>query len=354
VNPECQEPRLCIAVEDTGVGIPPADAERIFETFVQLRPGPSGAYAGVGLGLPVAKSIAERLGGGIQLRSEEDRGSTFTIRAATGPLHDAQWTKAETVSIAPAELPQPVISSHGHGTLRGTVLLAEDFTDTRRLIEEVLTGCGVAVTTVENGEDAVRAALASPFDLILMDIRMPRMDGLTAAAELRRQGCLTAIIALTASTDPDSRERVLAAGFDDMWTKPIGLGKLVTEIAAYLRTPVDEAPGGEAPGAAQASDGSDAWTTTNPRLLAARAEFVRNLPARLSRIQSAVRNRDMREAREVLHQLVGSGGIFGYMSLSEETARLLSLARTGVLAERVGELQRLEELITQITAALGE
>lgn len=335
-NRDGPEPRLSIAVEDTGVGISAADTERIFETFTRIAQVSTDLPEGLGLGLPLARYIAGQLGGSIEVSAKEHRGSTFTLRVATGPLDDTIWITPEEISITPKPL-SLLGTAWEDQRLDGNVLLADDFPDTRELIEEVLRDRGATVTAVDNGEAAVDAALAQPFDLILMDMRMPRMDGLAATAELRRRGCLTPIIALTASATECERQRILDAGCDDLWAKPMTLGHLVSEVASYLRTSPD--------GGGPDRDDRCAVTVDNARLAAARAEFIQNLPERLMAIQASVQSRDIGRAREALHQLVGIGGIHGLMPVSHEAARLLRLAKSGTLADHPDELQPLSELV---------
>ncbi|UCF34420.1 MAG: PAS domain S-box protein, partial [Phycisphaerales bacterium] len=226
VRAEDDEPRLSIAVEDTGMGIPESELESIFDLFSRVETGSRPASGGVGLGLPLTRWIAQQLGGSIGVRSKPGHGSTFTLRVATGPLEGIEWIMPQAITSslltesqeADRDLTQQV---------EGSVLLAEDFRDARELIEHALRSAGAHVTTVENGEEAVKVATSRPFDLILMDIRMPVMNGLEATRELRRRGCLTPIIALTASTAEGEQKRILEAGFDDLWTKPISLKGIV-------------------------------------------------------------------------------------------------------------------------------
>ncbi|MEK7730854.1 MAG: ATP-binding protein, partial [Planctomycetota bacterium] len=187
VDRDAPEPRLTIVVEDSGIGIRPEDRERIFDSFTQVEPISSGATAGVGLGLPIAKWIAEKLGGTLEVQSVFGRGSTFTLRIATGPLDGVPWI-APHEGVERSGRPLPKAGHKAPCRLQGRVLLAEDAGDIRELIEFALRRCGVEVTAVENGRQAVEAATREAFDLILMDIRMPELDGLSAAVELRRRG----------------------------------------------------------------------------------------------------------------------------------------------------------------------
>ncbi len=355
--PDRAEPRLSIAVEDTGTGIPAADTDRIFETFTQIERRSSGVSDGVGLGLSLARSIAERLGGTIEIKTRKNHGSTFTLRVPTGPLDGVTWITPEEISMRSQRANRDLYASRHEDRLNGDVLLAEDASDTRTLIEEVLSSRGVTVTAVGDGEAAVKAASRHSFDLILMDIRMPRMDGLSATVQLRHRGCLTPIIALTASTTEADRQRILDAGFDDLWTKPLTLDHLVSEVAAYLR-PASDKTARDDQGTAQLAAHVDPRglgpSGPSPRIEAARAEFAHSLPERFARIEAAVKAGDMRRARESLHQLVGTGGIHGFMSVSNEAARLLALAKSGTLVDRSNELRTLEELVNQAKKSLAE
>ncbi|MGB2985341.1 MAG: PAS domain S-box protein [Phycisphaerae bacterium] len=347
VDRDRAEPRLTIAVEDTGVGIPAGDTERIFETFTQIGPGAPGISGGVGLGLPLTRWIAEQLGGTVEVTSVENRGSTFTLRVATGPLEDVVWITPDETSVPP----KPTAEFKGvtdKPRLCGHVLLAEDYADTRKLIEQALISSGATVTAVDNGEDALKAAQAQSFDLILMDVRMPGMDGISATAELRRRGCLTPIIALTASTTRDDRDRIIVAGFDDLWSKPISLEHLIEAAAAYLATEPDRD--------GNTDTGRPLHSTvpaSNPRLAAAVAAFIGRLPSRLAAVKAAMAAGSLDKAREVLHQLIGSGGVHGFMPISHESARLLAMAKDGTLAGRPQELHALEELVKRATDSLS-
>jgi PAS domain S-box-containing protein len=336
VDGDTPEPRLTIAVEDTGIGVRASDQERIFESFAQVEPVAHGAAAGAGLGLPIAKWIAEKLGGTLEVRSAYGQGSTFTLRIATGPLNGVPWiepTAATRIPAARGESPQ----------LHGRVLLAEDARDTRDLIAHALARCAAEVTTVEDGRQAVDAAARETFDLILMDIRMPVMDGLSAAAELRRRGCRSPLIALTASTSERERERILSSGFDDFWAKPISLDDLVVRVAAYLPPSIGRVEYG---GFAPACESGKA--TTTDRMAAAIAEFVASLPARGQAIRVAIERGDLGRVRDLLHQLVGTGGIHGFMPLSHEAARLLEIVKKGSVATGPAELCALEDMIADL------
>ena len=347
------EPRLTLVVEDTGPGIPAQDLDRIFEDFAQLELGPGQTLGGVGLGLPVARSIAQQLGGSLTVSSVVGQGSVFTLRATTGPLDDADWLTPE----APSRRPGTRGTREGtlvavHGQLAGAILLAEDFGDARELMCYALRRAGADVTGVPDGNAALTAVAQADFDLILLDIRMPGLDGLAVATELRRQGCLTPLIALTASVGEEQRERILRAGFDDLWRKPIALAALVSACSAYV-------PGsGEAGGDAETGSSGAGPSTpagpvdggldlSNPRMVEAVASFAETAAERLVDLEDAVAGGQTDVAREILHQLVGAAGLHGFPELSEEAAAVLARVKSAQPPVQLADLATLHELVDQ-------
>ncbi len=331
VEREAPDPRLTIVVEDSGIGIRPEDRERIFDSFTQVVPISGGATAGAGLGLPIAKWIAEKLGGTLDVQSVFGKGSTFILRIATGPLDGVSWITPPEQS-GPMRTPSPIGRHKIPRRLKGRVLLADDAADIRELIAFTLRRCGAEIKAVENGRQAVEAVTRETFDLILLDIRMPELDGLSAAMELRRRGCRSTLIALTASTSDRQREQILASGFDDFWAKPISLDDLAQRVAMYL-------PAGDAP---------DAGAANGDRMSAVIAEFVESLPQRAHAIRAAIEGSDLPRARDLLHQLVGTSGIHGFMSISHEAARLMEIVKSAAITNGPAELRSLEAMIASL------
>ena len=220
---------VCVAVEDSGPGIRPDDLDRIFTPFHQGDGSASRRHGGTGLGLAIAQRFAGLLGGEIGVESVPGRGSVFTLRlrceAAVPHAADARPSPAGTSR------------SNDPGTLAGRrVLLAEDGPDNRRLIVFFLERAGAEVDTACNGRAALDAALSGgvPYDLILMDMQMPEMDGYDATRALRRAGDRTPVIALTAHAMQGDRERCLAAGCDEYLTKPIDRRALVSACERFV------------------------------------------------------------------------------------------------------------------------
>jgi signal transduction histidine kinase len=225
---------LELAVVDTGVGMTTEQLGRLFRPFTQADASTTRKFGGTGLGLSITKRLTEMLGGEIVAESSAGHGSTFTATIATGSLSGVRMIEPSAPhSSAPAPSPSapPQLS-----ILNRRVLLAEDGVDNQRLVSFVLKKAGAHISIVENGLAAVELALKArdsgqSFDVILMDIQMPVMDGYTATGKLRAVGYDGPIIGLTAHTMNGDREKCIAAGCDDYATKPIDRAKLVALIA---------------------------------------------------------------------------------------------------------------------------
>ena len=244
-------PRLRVDVVDTGPGIAPDQAARLFKPFSQARTGVGAHPGGTGLGLTISRRLANLLGGTVELvRSKPGEGSVFRAELAVGlvpgatPVASLDDVRPATSATAPAT----------SSTLAGRILLAEDGIDNQRLIALHLRRAGAEVDIAGDGQEALERverarAERRPYDLIVSDMQMPRVDGYTLAARLRRQGVRTPIIALTAHALGEDRGRCLAAGCDDYASKPIDRATLVSLCARWLREPDADAASPAGPGA---------------------------------------------------------------------------------------------------------
>lgn len=227
-----------IEVEDSGVGIAPAELERVFDAFHQAEGAFDRRYDGTGLGLSIARELARAMGGDIRARSRLGSGSVFSLVLPLPPaLPDTR----------PAEPPAPPPDAPA---LRGRVLVAEDNPVNALLVEAMLRRAGLAVELVEDGAQAVDRWEQGAPDLVLMDCQMPLLDGFAAARAIRereaRQGRpRVPIVALTANAFDSDRERSLAAGMDEHLAKPFREDELRTLLARYLSaSPAGDAPAG--------------------------------------------------------------------------------------------------------------
>jgi CheY-like chemotaxis protein/anti-sigma regulatory factor (Ser/Thr protein kinase) len=228
--------QLSLRVRDTGIGMTSEQQARLFEPFMQADGSTRRRYGGTGLGLAISRRLAERLGGAITVQSEAGRGSTFTAAFATGPLDGVKLIEVDHEVVLrrkPTPLPPPTLAQ-----LRGRLLVAEDSLDNRHLLCRLLKKTGLDVEAVENGALAVERALArtngDSFDLILMDMQMPELDGYEATRRLRRAGYRGRVLALTANASEADRSKCLAAGCNDYVAKPYDLDKLLESIRGHI------------------------------------------------------------------------------------------------------------------------
>ena len=225
-----EDSRVLIDVEDTGIGIPPEARDRIFEPFFQVNRAASQRLGGSGVGLALAKRFAEKLGGEINLRaSVEGEGSTFRFVV---PIKNDSGV-VEVVMDPGEETPVLPVRVRPLEGLR--VLVADNEELVLDALCKLLETAGATVGRAADGEQAMALALAQDFALILMDIRMPVLDGLGATSRLRAAGFWRPIVALTASATADQRAACLAAGCNDHLTKPIAPEDLVSKVAAVCR-----------------------------------------------------------------------------------------------------------------------
>jgi CheY-like chemotaxis protein len=233
-------------VTDTGVGMTLEQVANLFQPFQQADASTSRRFGGTGLGLAISKRLAGLLRGDIAVSSRPGEGSTFILTIDTGPLADVAFHEHSSEAVAPSR-PGPAAKA-GTPLANCRILLAEDGIDNQRLISFLVKKAGAEVTAVENGQNAMELALAAarlafqtrhddgrrPFDLVLMDMQMPVMDGYEATHRLRAGGYTGPIIALTAHAMADDRRKCLEAGCDDYLTKPIDRETLLTLLTKYF------------------------------------------------------------------------------------------------------------------------
>ncbi len=219
------------AVTDTGPGIPEAGQARLFRLFEQADNSISRRFGGSGLGLSITRQLAEAMGGTVGVDSQEGYGSTFWFTASlTCEQPTAQLEPDETTR----HDPEQILISQYSGT---TVLLCEDEPINQELMTEFITELGFQLTLAGNGAEAVTLAESRTFDLILMDVQMPVMDGIEATRRLRQLPATahTPIIAFTANAYASDRQECEAAGMTDFLTKPVMPGRLYEALLRCLR-----------------------------------------------------------------------------------------------------------------------
>jgi PAS domain S-box-containing protein len=240
--------QLRFAVTDTGPGIPPDRQQLLFQNFSQIDRSITRRFGGTGLGLAISKRLAEAMGGSIGVESEPGKGSTF------------HFTIAMRETAAPDIAEIGAMRSAAKASAR--ILVAEDIYINQVIVGSMLKAAGHAVTIVNNGAEAVAAVQCGDYDLILMDMEMPEMDGIAATRAVRALGAPIAdipIVALTANAMPEQIARCRAAGMNDHLSKPINRDAMLAAVAKWSRQPT--AAQAEVPGALDLITAGDCLAT---------------------------------------------------------------------------------------------
>lgn len=229
--PEC----IRFTVTDTGLGISSEQAKNLFEAFMQADSSMTRKYGGTGLGLALSRKLAKALGGDLKLeQSVLGKGSTFTFTIESGLTAKQQKEiQPEADFTAALELVRPKESSQKANLTGSRILVVDDSPDNCSLISYILTRAGAKVDTKNDGKSGCEQALKQSYDLIFMDIQMPKMDGFEAAYFLQSKDYAKPLVAITAHAMKGDRERCLNSGFQDHLTKPIDR-KLLLDIASRL------------------------------------------------------------------------------------------------------------------------
>ena len=224
--------RLRFEIEDTGVGIPQAAQDHLFQRFHQADGSTARRFGGSGLGLAITRSLADLMGGTVGFTSREGKGSTF-------------WLDVPAPVVEAPAIPEPSSNPAAAAPLEGLRILVVEDNPTNRLVAgKILEGLGASVATAEDGALGVQAVAGGCYDLVLMDIQMPEMDGVEATRRIRALGdeaAATPIIGLTANAMAHQRVTYLEAGMDGVAAKPISPADLIAEIARVLNGPAGEA-----------------------------------------------------------------------------------------------------------------
>jgi two-component system, sensor histidine kinase and response regulator len=318
VEATSESPMLVVEVVDTGIGMTDESMKRIFEPFTQADQSITRRFGGTGLGLTISRQITELLGGSLTVTSELGRGSTFVATISTGSLTGVPRLEAPVADV----LSRRSSPSRGLVQIRpnASILLVEDGVTNRKLISLILQRAGAKVVTAENGQVGVDLASKQAFDLILMDMQMPVMDGYMAASELRQRRVETPIIALTAHSLNGDAGRCRAAGCSAYLSKPIDSDRLLKAVAHWLGC------GERASGSPSPSTGKQPLvsklSTDDPEFREIIEEFIERLHAKLGEMRTAASQEDWRSLGQLTHWLKGSAGTAGFMELTRPAIAL--------------------------------
>ncbi|HMB96207.1 MAG TPA: response regulator, partial [Tepidisphaeraceae bacterium] len=339
---------LHIDVNDTGIGMSPEQLAGLFKPFSQADESTTRKFGGTGLGLVISRRFAQLLDGDIVVQSELGVGTCFSVWVDAGPLGGVRMLP--TISEADLLATSPVFQRRVQ-RFEGRVLVAEDGEDNQQLISHLLQTAGAQVEVASNGRQALERATAQSFDLILMDMQMPELDGYTAARKLRDNGYKLPIVALTAHTMADDRAKCLAAGCDDYLGKPIAVELLFQILGKYLKE--IDAPAEQA-SAIESNDATPklrSGLANNQKFKKVLERFVGRLPQRVEEMQRLLNEKDLENLGRAVHQLKGAAGGYGFPEITSAAGEAMNRIRLPATIEQISE--QVEQMISLIRQVEG-
>jgi signal transduction histidine kinase/CheY-like chemotaxis protein len=351
---------IYFAVRDTGIGLSRHQRVQLFQSFHQADTSTTRKYGGTGLGLAISKSLAELMGGEVGVESELGRGSTFWFSVRLGIGREQ----------APAE--RPVVADHELAAIQGShVLLVEDNEINQEVAKGLLQHVGCQVTVAENGAVALEMARRADYDIVLMDMQMPVMDGLSATRALREQERFAdlPIVAMTANAMQADRERCIEAGMNDYLAKPIEPEALWAMLvkwikprqggAMYMPHEPDEAALPERIGGLDMEAGLRRAAGKKALYLNLLRKFVAGQGDAARQVRAALADGDAATAERIAHTLKGLSGNLGALELQALAEDLECMIRDGAsrnaVDERILALDAcLQELIARIASGLPQ
>ena len=343
-EPDPADPLLIrIEVEDTGIGMAPGTLDRLFQKFAQADSSISRRFGGTGLGLAISRELTELMNGRLTGESTEGKGSLFRIVL---PLADAV---GEPVAGEPESEPEPV-------TRALHILVADDNATNQRLLTALLRGAGHSVTVAANGRKAVEAVMREQFDIVLMDVQMPVMDGIQAVRRIRAlppPKCDIPIIAVTADALHGAAERYRAAGMDGYLSKPLSSPALFRAINEFTaegrpkRSPADGMPMMDE----SAIETLQAFLPPN-QVEALLTESLTDIEGRIHRLGVRLDAADAAGAAREAHDLVSVAGNCGARALSTLARDIERACKQGVMTDAILGFARLQDVATGSIGAL--
>lgn len=293
---------LSFAVTDTGIGLSEEEQKNIFKPFIQADVSTTRKYGGTGLGLSISQLLATELGGTLVCTSIKDHGSQFILTIPTG-------IAGKIKMITASERHEPITNNSADNIeikqLQGNILLAEDIKDNQELVSLYVSKTGAHIEIANDGEEAIHKALDKTYDLILMDMQMPKIDGIEAISTLRKIGYSAPIVSLTANALAADKEKCLIAGADQFLAKPIKTNEFYAVLNKYLKektkTPSEQE--------------NDSNVTSS--IFKLTQKFLNDLPSRTTKINTALANESWEEIDQVSHYLKGIADTFGFPDITE-------------------------------------
>ena len=334
---EKPDPQLLIDIVDTGIGMSEEAQLAIFNPFVQANNTVSRRFGGTGLGLTISRKFAQAMGGDIRVKSVLDQGSTFTVSLPTGDLTGVKFLQPD--EIVHLQNKVSAVESCSWKFKPARILVVDDGIENRELVRFLLEDAGLTVDEAENGQIGVEKAESSKYDVVLMDVNMPIMDGMTAAGILRKKGLEIPIIALTANAMKGYEETCLKAGYSGYLSKPIDIdqflgmmaqlldGQKVERESSEVSKPVTQIVANEQPLDSADTPIYSKLPAGNKKFIDIIRRFVLRLEDQLTAMDEAEIRGDLDELADLAHWLKGAGGTVGFDVFTEPAAELEMYAK---------------------------
>lgn len=340
-----------VAVHDTGIGIATEKITDLFQPFNQVHDRKYQAQ-GSGLGLAFSFRLTELIGGKLEVESELGRGSCFTLSI---PYRAVESSSANAETLAEADPVSQQVEDYNAIQFNGLrLLIAEDNPDNQEVFLHMLKPHGLAIDIVNNGREAVDRLEANieartPYDLVLMDMQMPILDGYEATREIRFRGHSIPIIALTAYAMEEDKQRCLDIGCSDFQSKPVLRRDLLHAISRTIERFGSARAGATVGMVASAPSAGPAVNIDGFRRLVER--YLQSLKGYLSIIESAEVTEDLSELRVAVHRIRGTAANYGFDQISKEAGRCDQILRHATsLSEARQPLERLKEELRQVVS----
>lgn len=330
-----------ISVKDTGIGMDPEFVNLLFENFSQEHESISRQYGGIGLGMSISQKLVSQMGGHFKVESEKGVGSaiSFVIKLKKG---------------SNADLPKAVKTTYNEELFAGRKILIVDDNETNRLVAStVLLGYGAQVLNAEDGDMALEMVKEDAYDIILMDIQMPVLDGYETTRMLRQKGYLGTIIALTASVVAGEKERCIAAGMDDYLTKPINEELLIDVINSWIKEKPLDIPEPEftqplysLEGLRIISKGREDFVTKMIEL------FCGQVPDALTNLNASFQENDLPQVSKLAHKLKSTIDHLEIKSIQRTIRDIEVLSEEGSRAELIPMIDEVNRVLIQVMEEL--
>ena len=322
--------RFIFVVSDTGQGLSEEQQLRLFSAFSQGQQAPDRRYGGTGLGLYISKQLTEMMGGHIKVTSQLGLGSQFAVYF---PWETERNTEILTSQQMADNLLQNKRSVNQEiPSIDANILCVDDNEDNLRLVEYLLHKTGARTTLARNGKEALALNERQKFDLILMDMQMPEMDGLDATQRLLSRGFDGPIVMLTANVDSDSKDKVIRAGATEHFSKPIDTEQFYTMLKRFLNT-----EGLTLDKEASKSSGLDTL----------KRNYIDSFTQKAQDIETALNSEDLEELKHLMHKIKGSAGSYGFNHISEIATQIEDALQANRLTESKVLIQKILALLRQ-------